>query len=71
MEEKCDNGDQDFTCINYAESKQPQNTFSACVYSRKVVLEMPEWFEEVKPLWVRVADLSIFEDMLKKHKTAQ
>lgn len=29
---------------------------------------MKEWFEEVKPLWVRIADLSIFEDMMKKHK---
>lgn len=46
--EKCDNGDQPFEVINAREYAAEDDIYlSGWEYSRKVVLNHPEWFEEV------------------------
>ena len=62
--EEINMGEGGFKCISKEHEKHEDVTH----YARKTVMEQKEWFSEIKPLWVRIADLSIFEDMLKKYK---
>lgn len=52
MQEMCPNGDQDFVCINPLEflQKEEDKNDGHCQYSRNVVVNSPEWFEEIVPL---------------------
>lgn len=47
LEEECEDGDQGFDCINM-EDYSISDTQDECKYNRKVVMNQPEWFEEVK-----------------------
>lgn len=58
--EKCDNGDQDFETLN-SEFFQPQLK-TRVTYGREIVLNSPEWFEEIFDVWLPKAAF----DKLKK-----
>lgn len=50
VEEICDNGDQDYAVISKDWcQKDDQNQTQ---YTRKVVMESPDWFEEITPLYL-------------------
>lgn len=54
MREMCPDGDQDFICINQKEflQKEEDKENGICQYSRFVVMNSPEWFEEIIPLTI-------------------
>jgi hypothetical protein len=47
LKEKCDNGDQDFECINIKTHRKFKDEESIS-HSRNVVMKNPEWFQELK-----------------------
>lgn len=55
VEEKCDNGDQEFATIS-TEWNQKEDQGST-LYSRKVVMESPEWFAKVDVLWLTMEQI--------------
>jgi len=64
LREKCDDGDQDFECINMS-TKQKFKNQNACVYDRKVVMRQPEYFEEVCNVTVAK---SVYKELKEKFK---
>lgn len=63
VEEKCEDGTQDFTCINEKEfgnlGLQPGYYFS-----RKLVMEQPEWFEEIGLLWLTIEQIKKVKELI-------
>lgn len=53
LEENCDNGDQDFTVISKEWSKVADQGLT--YYTRKTVIDQPEWFEEQHPVYLPMA----------------
>lgn len=64
VEEMCDNGDQEYRVIS-AEWDQTDDQ-GRIVYSRKVVMEQPEWFEEITPLYLTKKQLAKIKKYLDK-----
>ncbi len=54
LQEDCDAGDQDFSCINKGHIKMKDQDGTS--YSRDVVMKQPNWFEEVEMLPIRKSD---------------
>jgi len=52
FEEMCEDGTQDFRCINKKYTKLPVG--SNWTYPRKLVTNQEDWFIELKPVWTRV-----------------
>lgn len=46
VEEQCDDGNQGFYCVNVEEFKAMDDEYNVH-YTRKTILNRPEWFEEL------------------------
>jgi len=62
--EECDDGDQGFECTDKS-FYQVKTSGSAC-YDRDVVMKQPQWFKEVKPMWLSQEEQKRVKLFLKK-----
>ncbi|MEK6879990.1 MAG: hypothetical protein AABY22_10300 [Nanoarchaeota archaeon] len=64
LEEKCDNGDQGFDCININEYQKFDDQ-GATYYSRKTIMEGPDWFEELSQRWFTMEQMKKIKEFFK------
>lgn len=63
LEEKYENSGN-YICITPSESHKFSDQ-KECFYSRQVVMENPEWFEEVSMVYLTKKQLSKFKKLIK------
>lgn len=63
VEEDCDDGTQNFTLKTPVSTNPGSNKLQAC---RGVVIDNPEWFEEIEPLWVPA---NLYDKVMEFFKT--
>lgn len=66
IQEECDDGDQDFRCINEPEYKKEKDDDVDILYSRAVVENNPDWFQKVIVVTVSVDEKKKIEKLLKR-----
>ena len=64
LEEKCDTGNQGFDCINTNEY-QTFGDHGGISYSRKAVMESPDWFEELSQGWFTLEQMKKIKEFFK------
>lgn len=71
VQEKCDDGDQDYTVLDLKYQKFEDGNYTEIDFSRNTVENNPKWFEEVFPLvpeYGNKAELEAFKKFAKKRK---
>lgn len=63
FEEQCDDGTQDFDCIT--PDKRKEDVRSSAYYDREVVIDQPDWFQEVEVLWLPSDQIKKVKKILK------
>lgn len=66
LEEKCEDGNQDYKCINIKEFSQGRGVEERGVIHYKDIIEkQPEWFEEVGLMWLTMEQIKKVKTLLK------
>lgn len=66
LQEQCDDGDQDFICLNESDHQKHKEDNVDTLYGRNTVMKQPEWFEEVMTVTVTKKEKGKIEKILKR-----